>query len=61
MQGREKAIKAIAKIVEALEAGEETGLHLDETEVRGPYATDRDFLNGLRNYIENEETTTAIV
>jgi DNA phosphorothioation-dependent restriction protein DptH len=54
---REKAVKAIAKIVEALDAGEETGLHLDDKEVRGPYATDRDFLNGLRNYIESEATT----
>lgn len=54
---REKAVKAIAKIFEALDAGEETGLHLDDAEVRGPYETDRDFLNGLRCYIESEATT----
>ena len=51
---REKASKAIGKIVEALDAGEETELHLEDEDVRGHYATGRAFLEGLRNYIENE-------
>lgn len=53
-KARERALKAIRLIVESLEAGEDTGLPLDDAEVRGPYASDRDYLDGLRRYIENE-------
>jgi len=52
---REKATKAIDKIIEVMGTEGDTGLRLDEEAVRGPYANGRTFLAGLRNYIQSED------
>ena len=52
---REKASKAIDKIIEVMGAGEDPGLRLDEEDVRGPYTADTAFLAGLKNYILSED------
>ena len=52
---RDKATRAINQLLETIANGEETGLSLDDEDVRGPYATGRAFLEGLRNYILTEE------
>jgi len=52
---RENALRAITEIEESPDAVDR--LNLNDDEVRGPYSSGRDFLNGLRNYIENEAAT----
>ena len=52
---REKAIKAIGKIEEVMVAGEDTGVSLENPEVLGPYLDAKALLEGLRNYVENED------
>lgn len=52
---RDKATRAINQLLEAVDNGEETGLLLDDEDVRGPYATGRAFLEGLKNYILTED------
>ena len=51
---RDKATKTIDKILEALDMGEDTGLPLDDEDVRGPYPTGEEFLKGLKNYVQTE-------
>lgn len=52
---REKATKAIDKILEVMAAEGDAGLGIDEEDVRGPYSNAKALLEGLRNYIQNEE------
>ena len=51
---RDKAIKAIDKLLEVMDAGNDPGLDLDDADVKGPYSDSRGFLAGLRNYVLNE-------
>lgn len=54
---REKATKAIDKIVEVIAEGGEIDLHLDDSEVCGPYGTTEALLEGLKKYIQTEDRT----
>lgn len=52
---RERALKSISAIIEATDAVGDIGLRLEDEDVRGPYGTGRTFLEGLQNYIQNED------
>ena len=52
---REKAEKAIDKITETIEAGEELGFQLDNEDVLGSYSDPVQFLSGLRDYVLKED------
>ena len=52
---RDKAAKAIRQIRQSIDLGEDTGLPLDDDDVRGPYETGEAFLEGLNNYIQTED------
>lgn len=50
---RDKAIKAIDTIIQSLSDGETINIPIEDEDVKGPYSTGEDFLNGLKNYITN--------
>ncbi|OPY77732.1 MAG: AAA-like domain protein [Syntrophorhabdus sp. PtaU1.Bin153] len=52
---REKAEKAINRIIETVEAGDELGFQLDNEDVLGPYSDPDQFLSGLRDYVLKED------
>jgi DNA phosphorothioation-dependent restriction protein DptH len=52
---REKAIKAIDNIEEVMDTEGDTGVSLDAPDLLGPYVHAKALLEGLRNYIENED------
>ncbi|RPH52309.1 MAG: ATP-binding protein [Desulfobacteraceae bacterium] len=52
---RDKADKAIRQILSCIDRREDTGLPLDDEDVRGPYETREAFLEGLNNYIQTED------
>lgn len=52
---REKAAKAIDKMLVVIAAGEDTGVRFEDQDVLGPYATPQNFLSGLKNYILTED------
>ncbi len=51
---RDKAQKAIDKILEELISGEHVGIPLEDEDVCGPYLSSEDFLNGLKEYIQTD-------
>lgn len=51
---REKAVKAIEELIDSLNEGKDIGMDLDEQDIIGPYANVRDFLEGLKSYIQTE-------
>ena len=51
---RDKAAKAIKQIRQSIDHEEDTGLLLDDDDVRGLYETGEEFLEGLNNYIQTE-------
>jgi len=51
---RDKAIKAIANLLETLVDGEDPGFSLEDEDVLGPYNSGEELLNGLRCYIEED-------
>ncbi len=53
---REKAVKAIDKMLTVIDAGEDTGVRFEDQDVLGPYATPQDFLSGLNNFILTEDS-----
>ena len=52
---RDKAVKAIGQLLDALANGEDTGLQLEDPDVTGPYMSSGPFLEGLRNYILTDD------
>jgi len=52
---REKATKAIGKMLAALAEGQDTGVRFEDQDVLGPYANAQDLLVGLKNYIQTED------
>jgi hypothetical protein len=52
---RDKATKAIDKMLAAITAGEDTGVRFEDQDVLGPYANAQSFLSGLKNYILTED------
>lgn len=52
---REKATKAIDKMLAVMAAGEDTGVQFENQDVLGPYSDPQAFLNGLKNYILTED------
>jgi len=54
---RDKAIKAIDKILGLIALGDDPGLPLDDEDVCGPYASGEDLLRGLRKFIETDDQT----
>lgn len=52
---RDKAKKAIDKILEILQAGEDPGFSLEDEELLGQYSSGYEFLNGLINYIMSDD------
>lgn len=52
---RDKALKAIDGLLNAIAEGNDPGIPLDDEEVRGSYAGAEDLLSGLRNFIENDD------
>jgi DNA phosphorothioation-dependent restriction protein DptH len=54
---RDKAVKAINQLLDAIATGEDTGLQLDDPDITGPYMSVVPFLEGLRNYIQTEDHT----
>jgi len=52
---RDKATRATDQLLQAIANGDEIGFSVDREDVRGPYATGRAFLEGLRNYIQTED------
>jgi DNA phosphorothioation-dependent restriction protein DptH len=51
---RDKAIKAIDKILAVIAEGDDPGLPLDDEDVRGAYGSGEEFLRGLKKYIETD-------
>ena len=52
---RDKAVKAIEKILDFIKAGEDTGLPLDDEDVCGPYGSGEEFLLALKTYVETDD------
>lgn len=52
---RDKAKKTIDKIIEALHAGEDPRVLLEDEDVRGLYSCGEEFLGGLKNYILTDD------
>jgi len=52
---REKATKAVDKMLAVIAAGEDTGVRFEDQDVLGPYANAQEFLSGLKNYILTED------
>ena len=52
---RDKAGRAVEQLIESINEGLDTGIPLDEENVRGPYQTGLEFLEGLDNYIQTED------
>jgi len=51
---RDKAIKAIDSLLNAISEGNDPGVPFDDEEVCGPYDCGEDLLAGLRDFIEND-------
>ena len=51
---RDKALKAIDSLQNAISEGNDPGIPLDDEEVCGPYASGQELLAGLRDFIEND-------
>ena len=54
---REKALKAIEKILNLIESGEDPNIQLDEEVLYGAYDSSEQFLQGLKNYIDTDNQT----
>lgn len=52
---RDKALKAIDSLQNAIIEGNDPGIPFDDEEVCGPYASGQDLLVGLRDFIENDD------
>jgi len=52
---RDKAIKAIDKILETLLEGDHVGIPLEDEDICGPYLTGEEFLNGLKKYVQSDD------
>jgi DNA phosphorothioation-dependent restriction protein DptH len=52
---RKKALKAIDGIAEAIETGDDTWAVIEEESIRGEYNSGKDFLYGLKNYIQTHD------
>jgi DNA phosphorothioation-dependent restriction protein DptH len=57
---RDKAIKAIGKILDLIAQGEDPGFPLDDEDVCGPYVSGEEFLRGLRKFIETDDQTERV-
>lgn len=53
---REKALKGIDSLAESLSIGDTIKIPIEDDEVIGPYESSEEFLEGLRNYIGNNDT-----
>ena len=51
---RDKALKAIDSLQNAISEGNDPGIPFDDEEVCGPYASGQELLAGLRDFIEND-------
>ncbi|MDD5678852.1 MAG: DUF87 domain-containing protein [Kiritimatiellae bacterium] len=52
---RDKAIRAIDQLAEAVIAGQEIPIILDDPEIIGPYSDGQTFLQGLKKYVQEED------
>jgi len=52
---RDKATKAIDKLIEAFQEGEDPGFLLENEDIRGPYSCGDELLKGLKNYILTDD------
>jgi DNA phosphorothioation-dependent restriction protein DptH len=52
---RDKAIKAVDKILKTLEDGDPVNLPLEDEDICGPYLTGEEFLNGLKKYVQSDD------
>ncbi len=52
---RDKAIKAVDKILKTLKDGDPVNLPLEDEDICGPYLTGEDFLNGLKKYVQSDD------
>lgn len=52
---RDKALKAVRVLLEQIRMGKEPGIAIDDEDICGPYASGEGFLEGLQNYIANDD------
>ena len=52
---RDKAIKAVNKILKTLEDGDPVNLPLEDEDICGPYLTGEEFLNGLKKFVQSDD------
>ena len=57
---RDKAIKAIDKVLAVIAAGEDPGIPLDDEDVCGSYSSGEQFLEGLKRYIETDDQAERV-
>lgn len=52
---RDKALKAVDALLNKILEAEEPGIAIDDEDIRGPYASGEEFLEGLKKYIADDD------